>query len=293
MNWNKSKNKLILLFLGINILLGWVNYRKASSSYLLKGAQIQDIRQVMSENNMMVETAIPRRFKPLQKLTVFPYQMNSAEREEIVKRIFGSLDKVKVSLEPAKEPDKKPRRVYTKDYQHITFEGEKVTYHHDEMGEDVVDISTAKKMAEKWLRQAGYSPGKMHLQVIDEPKDWQIIYYDKYKDMPVFDSYVKLKITPLGIAHAKIHKVELGKSTGEKQAIYPIDQVFFYLMNLIGNQEKPVVIQDIMIGYGLENPKGTHLIAEKAIPFYQIILENGEIYYINAYNNEIRMEITE
>ena len=45
-----------------------------------------------------------------------------------------------------------------------------------------------------------------------------------------------------------------------------------------------------MIGYALENPKGTHLIAEKALPFYQIILEDGRMYYINAYNSEIREE---
>ena len=120
-----------------------------------------------------------------------------------------------------------------------------------------------------------------------------MIYYDEYDKMPVFDSYVKLKMTPLGITDAEIHKVELGEATGEKQAIYSVDQVFFYLISLIGPREKPVVIKDIMIGYALENPKGTHLIAEKAIPFYQIILENGEIHYINAYTNEIRTQIIE
>jgi len=293
MNWNKGKNRLILLFLSINILLGWVNYRKASSSYFLKEVQVEDIKQVMLENNIIIESEISRKYKPLQKLTVFPYQINSAEREATVKKVFGTLEDVKVSVESAKGLDEKPKRIYTKDQQSVVFEGEKVLYHHHGIEQGILDIHTAKKMGEKWLKQIGYSPKKMHLQIISEPNDWQLIYYDEYEKMPVFDSYVKLKISPLGVTDAEIHKVELGESTGDKQAIYAIDQMLFYLITIIGQREEPRVIKDVMIGYALENPKGTHLIAEKAIPFYQIILENGEMYYIDAYNNEIKAEIIE
>ena len=151
MNWSKGKNRLIILFLSINILLGWVNYRKASSSYYLKETQIQDIKQVMSENNIMTESAIPRKYKPLQKLTVFPYQINSSQRETVVKRIFATVEDVKISLQSAKGPDEKPKRIYTKDQESIVFEGERILYHHDGMGEDSLDISSAKKMGEKWL----------------------------------------------------------------------------------------------------------------------------------------------
>ena len=181
MNWSKGKNRLIILFLSINILLGWVNYRKALGSYFLKEIQIQDIKKVMLENNIIIESTIPRKYKPLQKLTVFPYQIDSAERETIVKRIFATVEDVKISLQSAKGPDEKPKRIYTKGQESIVFQGEKILYHHDGMGEGTVDINTAKKMGEKWLKKIGYSPRKMHLQIINEPNDWQLIYYDKYK----------------------------------------------------------------------------------------------------------------
>lgn len=294
MNWSKGKNRLIILFLSINILLGWANYRKGSGAHVLKETQVQDIKKVLEENNIFVDSPIPREYMPLQKLTVFPYQIDSKTREVFVNKLLQTLDGVKVSIEAPKVSDEKPRRIYRKDEEIVIFEGENILYRHEGIIEDDavevrenMDINGAKKIAEKWLTQMEYSPRKMHMQVVEQPGDLHIIYYDKYEGMPVFDSYVKIQITPLGISQVEIHKVELGGVTGEKQDIYSVDQVFFYLIKII-SKEEPIHIKDIVVGYALENPKGTHLIAEKAIPFYQVILEDGRIYYINAYNSEIR-----
>ena len=290
MNWSRGKNRLIILFLSINILLGWANYRKESTAYVLKETQLEDIKTVLEGNNIFVDSPIPKKYRPLSKLTVSPFQINGAIREDFVKKFLGTLDGVTISIEAAKSPNEKPRRVYRKDQEYVTFEGENILYYNDsQAGVGSQSIEVAQKTAEKWLDQMDYSPRKMHRQVVEESGCIYVIYYDKFDRIPVFDSYIKLKITSLGVQEAEIHKVTLGEAIGEKQEIYSADQVFFYLINLIGKDE-PTHIKDIMIGYALENPKGTHLIAEKALPFYQIILEDGRIYYINAYNSEIREE---
>lgn len=319
MNWRKGKSRLIILFLGINILLGWANYKKVSGAYLLKDSQIYDIRQVMEKSNIFVDTEIPKAYRPLQKLTVFPYKIDSNAREILVKQLLQTLEGVKISVVPPTVPDEKPKRIYTKGEEVVIFEGEKIIYHHKGIGQQDIpedfpenlepeespetvtppglgvdkkdakkslDVNTAKRTSEKWLKQMGYSPRDMHTQVVVQEQNVHIIYYDKYEGTPVFDSYVKMTITPLGMSDMEIHKVELGDMTGEKQKIYSADQVFFYLIPEIKTGE-PVHIKDIMIGYALENPKGTHLMAEKAIPFYQVTLEDGTIHYIDAYNNEI------
>lgn len=320
MNWSKGKNRLILLFLSINVLLGWANYKKGSDAYLLKESQIYDIRQVMERSHIFIDSEIPREYNPLQKLTVFPYQIDSGARETLVKQLLQTLEGVKISVVAPKVPNEKPKRIYTKNEEVVIFEGETIVYHHrgieqqkaqeeslkdleQDLGLDIVtgaaieidtkkpkkslDVNAAKRISEKWLKQMGYSPRDMHIQAVEQEDSLHIVYYDKYEGTPVFDSYVKMTITPLGVSHMEIHKVKLGDITGEKQAIYSADQVFFYLIKEIATGE-PIHIKDIMIGYALENPKGTHLMAEKAIPFYQVTLEDGETYYIDAYNNEIK-----
>lgn len=293
MNWSKGKNKLIILFLSINILLGWANYRKDSSAYVLKETQLQDIAIVLEANNIFLDTPMPKRYKPLPKLTVFPFQIDSGVREEYVKRFFGTLEEVKVSIEVAQTPDGKSRRVYRQGDQVVIFEGEKILYRHEgkayALGLDTLPVDQAETMAKEWLKKLGYTPRKMHMQLVSDSDYLQLNYYDKYQGIPVFDSYIKITMTSSGVKEIEIHKVELGESAGGKKEIYSVDQVFLYLIKLISGDE-PTYIEDIMIGYALENPKGTHLIAEKALPFYQIILEDGRIYYINAYNSEIREE---
>lgn len=323
-NWGKGKNRLIILFLSINLVLGWANYRKVSGAYLLKDAQIHDIRQVMEMNNVFIDSEIPREYKSLQKLTVFPYQINSQAREVLVRKLLQTLDGVKISVQAPVVPNEKPKRVYTRDEEVVIFEGETIFYHHlgmeqgdrpEVLSEDLIgaleypidqelvtpsaikiqikepkkqlDVGVAKKVSEKWLKQMGYSHKEMHIQAATQEDYLEITYYDKYEGTPVFDSYVKMTITPLGIKDMEIHKVKFGSITGERQAIYSADQVFFYLIQEIAGKG-PVHIKDIMLGYALENPKGTHLIAEKAIPYYQVVLEDGKTYYIDAYHNEMR-----
>lgn len=296
MNWNKGKNTLIILFLSINILLGWANYRKDTTSYVLKEAQVQDIINLLEANNIFLEVPIPKRYSPLAGLTVAPFQYDSSTRDQLIKQLLGTSHGVTVSIESAKSPNEKPRRIYRQEDQEVIFEGEKVIFR-DEAIDDTqmleaspMSINEGQKLANKWLSEKDFSPKKMHMQVVDDSKDLTLIYYDKYGGTPVFDSYIKFHITPSGIKEVEIHKVVLGEISGEKKEIYSIDQVFFYLIKSMAT-DQPTYIKDIIMGYALENPKGTHLIAEKAIPFYQIILEDGRTYYINAYTSEIREEM--
>ena len=290
MDWEKGKNRLIILFFCINLLLGWANYRKEVSAHVLKDSSVQGIKTVLEANNIFLDAQLPKNYKPIQKLTVSPFQMNSGIREDFVKRLLQSLDGVTISVEPAKSPESKPRRIYRRGEEVVVFEGENILYKNEaNIASGELDIDKAKKMADRLLTQLDYSPRKMHMQLIQDSNIGYIVYYDMYNDIPIFDSYVKIMVTSSGISEVEIHKVELGEAIGEKQEIYPADQVFFYLMKTLSS-DKPTHIKDIMIGYALDNPKGTHLIAEKALPFYQIILDDGRVYYINAYNSEIREE---
>lgn len=290
MDWEKGKNRLIILFFCINLLLGWANYRKEVSAHVLKDSSVQGIKTVLETNNIFLDAQLPKNYKPIQKLTVSPFQMNSGIREDFVKKLLQSLDGVTVSVEPAKSPESKPRRIYRRGEEVVVFEGENILYKNEaNVASGELDIDKAKKMADRLLTQLDYSPRKMHMQLIQDSNIGYIVYYDMYNDIPIFDSYVKIMVTSSGISEVEIHKVELGEAIGEKQEIYPSDQVFFYLMKTLSS-DKPTHIKDIMIGYALDNPKGTHLIAEKALPFYQIILDDGRVYYINAYNSEIREE---
>lgn len=294
MDWTNAKNKLIILFLSINILLGWANYRKVTSAYVLKESQIEDITNVLRQNNIFIDAPMPKKYKPLPKITVFPFQIDSNIREDYVKKFLGTLDDVKVSIKASDGTDSNPQRIYSKDGEDVIFEGEKIYYHNKDILEkdgdlDKLSFDEAKKLANKCLIQLGYSPKKMHIQLDSSSDNLRLNYFDKYKGIPVFDSYIGVTITSGGISEVEIHKVELGEVAGDRKEIYPIDQVFFYLIKLISTDE-PVYIEDITIGYGLENPKGAHLIAEKALPFYQITLKGGETYHINAYNSEIREE---
>jgi len=291
MDWTNAKNKLIILFLGINILLGWANYRKVTSAYVLKESQVQDITNVLEQNNIFIDSPMPKKYKPLPKITVFPFQIDSNTREDYVRKFLGTLDDVKVSIKASDNREGNPQRIYSKGGEEVIFEGERIYYHNKALRGDAnlddLNFDEAKKLANKCLIQLGYSPKKMHLQLGSNSDNLRLNYFDKYKGIPIFDSYIGITISPGGISEVEIHKVELGEAAGGKKEIYPIDQIFFYLIKLISADE-PVYIEDITIGYGLENPKGAHLIAEKALPFYQITLKGGETYHINAYSSGIR-----
>lgn len=291
MNWGKAKRKLIILFIIVNILLFWGNYRKEIGVYTLRESQLNDIRQVLKEHNIYIDVDIPKNYQPIQALKVFPYQLDSSIREKIATQILGGSDGLTVSIQSPKSANEQQKRIYRRADQVVTFDGESILYRDEGILnlKGSIDIKEAKKIADQWIKQMEYDVKNMYIQIIQQADDMYIIYYEQHEGVPVFDSYVKMHITPSGISEAKIRKVEVGELTGPKQNIYSADQVFFNLIKTI-SQNHPIHIKDIVIGYALENPRGTHLIAEDAIPFYQVILESGEIYYINAYNNDLRDE---
>lgn len=292
MNWNKALNVLILIFIGVNVILAGANYEKNISIYKLSPKRIENVVKVFNEENITINAMLPTDFRPCKSLWTEPFQMTSEIRDQIVGSFFGKdKDRVMISQIASNMAYEKMKRVYKLDTKSLMF-GENNLFYQDEsiaLKEGNLSKSEAEKMAKSFLRQIGqdkkFKNAKSEYR--SESYGAVVTYYEVYEGIPLFDSFAVFQITPEGVATFYEQNVKVVESSSEVTPLYPIDKVLYGLQDeeVFG---ETVTIEDISLGYGMENSEGMHILKEEAVPMYKIVLSGlDEPIFVNAYTNVV------
>lgn len=297
MNVGKVLNRLIQVFLVFNILLLIANGIKITTSYVLSEERIANITSILKERNIQIDVVLPKKFMPKLKGAVFVEEMSLQLREQIVKALISpKLEEIVVSTDN-NTYGKKSNRVYTKDGITLTFAGENIAYSNTNIaGYEPVDQSVAKKMCKSFMNQLALSNifDHAYIQDVSTPSETKLIYYPKFENIPVFDSYIEFTVTKNGIARANMHMAYIKgiQSIETKYTIYPIDSVLFSLGDHIDldkhiDLKNTVRITDIVLGYHSVNTEGMDILQHEIIPTYKIIIEGlNKPVFVNAYTNK-------
>jgi hypothetical protein len=168
----------------------------------------------------------------------------------------------------------------------VSYKGYNEKYTPSKFTKDEV-IEVGKKFA------ADFTLNQMDFQLITIKHEIYENYYilefnGVYGEDILFCSYVRIKVTEEGVEEGKAEIYTPIDYEGAVNAVYPIDEVLYKFISEVDLSNNEMVrITDLQIGYDvvIDDIKGD-LFAD-AIPYYRITINNEDVYYIDAYTNEL------
>lgn len=121
----------------------------------------------------------------------------------------------------------------------------------------------------------------------------EVEFAPSYDGYPVFSGYVRVAVSAQGIETVKQFWVyPRGYTHAPPKAIRPVDEA---LLRLAGRLDRPAdnrkrTITEIRLGYyagrSFTISESDAVNGWDTVPFWRFTLDNGEVYYINAFNGE-------
>lgn len=292
MNGRKILNRLIILFLAINLILFILVSIRRGTQYQLSKTRVSNIVEVLAMKNITLEAELPKNFAPKSSGTL-TYQGDSvATRNALVKVFFGSdLSKVLRSTEASEKNVSSKIYYFTKDNERLAFDKEEVMYTNSEAGllAGKLSVSEAKAEAEAFVKrlEVGKLYNEAYVEVKQEREYILITYFPTFNDIPIFDLPIEMQVYTDGIKSAVIYLGEVNTIEDSRRIITPVDRVLFGIEEYIPDMNH-IVIKDITLGYKKMQKKGSNLWGEQIVPVYKIMVEGLEKpIFVNAYTNEI------
>ena len=292
MNASRVLNRLIQVFLAINILLLAMNGTRIAASYVLSKDRIANITSILESRDIVMDIPLPRVFIPRRRGAIIIPESTAEAREKIVKSILSpNLEDIFISTKTNSQYDKKPSRVYTKNGATVTFSQDDIVYRNINVSEaKPVKLITAKRICKDFINKVGLKKvfKSAYIEDLSTSDETRLIYYPKFEGSPVFDSYIHFRITRDGVAEAVMHmaNIEAFKSINTRYTIYPIDIVLFGIEDNLDLQ-KPVHITNIVLGYHSLGEEGMDILQQEIVPAYKISIEGlNEPLFVNAYTNK-------
>ncbi len=280
------------MFVVMNIALGLGNYNKYTLSYQLDANQVAIITDLLNEKDIHIEGKLPLSYNAMESITLKPQIINPKLKDEMIKSVlYEDLAKVMITKEKKTSEYEQEQLIYKYGDKELKFQGNEIHY----MDTNIVkkEVVAEKKQilstADRFIKQLPIEENDKN-KIINykiESYGAEVTYYEVYKGFPLFDSYVRMQVTPDGVCDAEIKMTEKGKKTAGKQSITPVNHVLFELSAHI-EQTEHTTISSIELGYGLKEKERTHLLEEEVIPMYKIRISGlDDPLFVNAYTNEV------
>ncbi|MBP2019468.1 hypothetical protein J2Z79_002907 [Symbiobacterium terraclitae] len=160
---------------------------------------------------------------------------------------------------------------------------------------DLADRLALRAAAEQYLRSHGLLPAGAQLSGVfrRESGGAMVEYVPVYDGLPVYSGYVRVYFSERGVVRVVQHWVEpVGFKEGAPKAVRPAAEALLRLAGHLEQESKHVrTIVDVRLGY-YSGPSVTvsaagEISAWETVPVWRITLDNGLVYYVNAFNGEL------
>lgn len=290
MRWDRALNLLIIIFLCINLALAWINYESLVVTYQVTDERIDTITSILKKNNIEVDTKLPKVFSPKSSIWIEPIEITSNMRDQVVTKVLGE-DRTQITITKDAYDAKYGRNalVYNKGEEELKFYKERILYHNKGLENEVSTLNQkealkiAKDFVERFKLENHFDNVKIESR--SGSYGWDVTYYEVYKGLPVFDSFVKMRVSDAGVLSAELRCLVITDKVGQLKPLYPVDEVLFGLPE-IDLDQTDYVVESVELGYRLDHTEGMHILAEEAVPMYKIQMR-GLItpIFVNAYTN--------
>lgn len=273
MDWSKAKNILIIAFTITNIFL-IINIEKnmlASKGLPMPiDRTVENVVHILEEKNIKVEADVPRHMAPMAVLEV---EYETYDEDKMMKLFQGRKDanpngRGQVEIINGK------MLVYTNPYAKGT--------------NGPIDHKKALNLAEKFLRAYGFMKSDVdHWRTVYHEEGYEITFKQKYKNTFLEESYMRLMVSKTGAVRL-FERIWLRplKVGSHKNEIIPSTKALLKSVEKMGSPEEEKVITDIALGYRFDPPNWQNVKSGTAFPVWRIVLKEGDVIFIDAYEND-------
>lgn len=294
MNGKKILNRLIKLFVVLNLVLFAFNYVSKSNEYLLSKDRVEQITQLLENEGIKIEGALIRDYSPKKQANLLYKGDSLSIRDDIVKNLFTS------DLASVKRFKKDSEKYPSEEVKCYALNGETLTFDKYELGYENSNVSTsgpelnleqAKKLCVSLMNRLGMKINEADYEVVSQKENggWQLAYYYKLEGVPVQDLYMQFEVYREGVARAIIYLGEVEIISSEGKEIYPVDLVLFGLEEELLENQYTSIESVSMIYKKLDDEES--IWGQQIVPVYKIEISGLEkLLFVNAYTNEILRE---
>ncbi|MDK2917464.1 MAG: hypothetical protein PWQ37_197 [Candidatus Petromonas sp.] len=287
MDWSKAKNILIIAFIITNIFLGlsiFKNMKQYNYFYSVNGQRIKDVISILEEKDIIVKTDVPKDVPKLPALTVKYETYNGNEMAEKFLETYIEKDKEYVKGNESVK---------------VTFNNKLLIYERKPEIFSLKDISQeqAKKIADSFIEKYGFSGKNVeHWSTTKEQYDeYKIIYKQKYNDMFLNDSEMKVIVNNTGVVRFERKWLQPKVTKMYEKRVIPATKALLMVIDKIkrsvNDEDDKAVITSIRLGYSFEiseidtlaNREWHNMESGEVLPYWIICLENNEFIYVEAY----------
>lgn len=292
MNWSKLLTVMIMVFLVINILLFSYQRFYERNRYTLSKERESQLNSYVNSEGVVLYYVIPS-YYPKSSLELNSPKM---DKEAIAKRILGDVQESRLedtSLAERRFNENESLTFYAGDQEGVIFyKSTNSSYIPKDMTIGSVDAIAMRFAKDLFGSEVDMVVTYRKANDPGTEEGYLIELNEQFKDTIIFQTYVKLKITKEGIKEAIGIRYEPIDFVGVKKNIYPFDEVIYSLMYYLKDDLAKIkvdpkkTIKDIDIGYYLIDVDQRKIVYQVE-PYYRIIFNDGETYFINAYTNDI------
>jgi len=159
---------------------------------------------------------------------------------------------------------------------------------------DPADRTTVRQVAEAFLQEHQFLPADARFSGIFAAAEGAVVEFaPHYQGLPVYSGYLRVYLTPGGVERVVKHWVApVGYKEGPAKAVRPAAEALLRLAGRLEQEDGHVrTILDVQLGY-YSGPSVTvsaadEISAWETVPVWRITLDNGLVYYVNAFNGEL------
>ncbi len=296
LNGKKVLDRLIILFIVINLILGTVNIVSSRRRYVISNDRVDNLYTVLKKDKVVVESELPLDFKPRPSVNVVYEISTPSMRDAIIRTIFkDSSSPILRSTEKSEEYQGITKYQFKSGDEKISFEKHNVEYINDDVDKTAegIDEELANKYMYKFIKRMGIQDLYKESYIEYEEMDnyISIKYYPVIDGICLDDIYITMDVYKDGISAAKFPLTRIEYIESSYREVIPVDRVLFgidkYINSIPGVFLPEIFIENIRIVYKKQNPESFNLWGEKNIPMYKLNI-NGleEPIFVNACTNE-------
>ncbi|HCC06958.1 MAG TPA: hypothetical protein DEP72_02150 [Clostridiales bacterium] len=286
MDWSKFKNIAIAIFAVLNIILCVLISEKRNEKYVMQDLQIRRMQTVFAKENAAVYTNIDKEFYPMSMLKL---NVNSMNDTEVYKEFLGDTNNIKNYIDNEKIVYEKEGKGQVAIYKNglIKYINKSII-----QTDKKIDKEQAKKEANKYINKLVFLKSNYNYTQLNIIGDEYVLEYNSsYKGNLILSNYVRIHFKQGQISEVDISNYNIRGYTNEQREIASSDEVLINL--LYGVKEKykenaqEMNIMDMDLGYYVDIDNINDYLDIKAEPYYRIQINEKDVYFINAYTNEI------
>ena len=287
MDWARAKTILIVVFLAINIFLGYMIIgTKNGNTVYIDSQKIQEVTDYLSGKGIEVKGEIPRKKVDMPSITVTYKLFNN---KEIAEKLLLANDKIKeTDTDSSLTMETEDIQIKIKNGRELNYLNKTVEPVFSE-----IDEKLCKKNIYGFIQKLGIENSGMDIVSAEEENGYmKYVYRQKYRGYVIYNSRMEYIVNDHGISKANIVWFNtINQVSKSGTVVSPLDAlltVYDYYKDDIGQGFAVLGMeQGYYFGTGTEKKLDTSKIEEgTAFPVWRINTSMGLIH-VNAYNKRI------